>query len=66
MDEDNRQRARQGAGTAVYAPEGEDGQAREGKRRRGRQGPGMRRDARKGKGEKGLERRDSGRSPNTR
>ena len=66
MDEDNRQRARQGAGTAVYALEGEDGQAREGKGRLGRRGLGMRRDTRKGKGEKGLERGNSGRSPNTR
>ena len=66
MDIDNRQRARPGAGTAVYAPEGEDGQAREGKGRRGRRGLGMRRDARKEKGEKGLERGNIGRSTNTR
>ena len=57
---------RQGAWTAVYAPEGRDGQASEGKGRRGRRGLGMRRDTRKGKGEKGADRGDSGRSPNAR
>ena len=65
MDEDNRQRERQGAGTAVYAPDGGDGQAREGKGRPGRRGLRVRRDTRKGKGEKGVDRGDSGRSPNT-
>ena len=40
-------------GTALYAPEGGDGQAREGKGRRGRRGLGMQRDTSKGKGERG-------------
>ena len=53
VDQDNRQRARQGAGTAVYAPEREEGQAREENGRRGRRGPGMRGNIRKGKRERG-------------
>ena len=65
MDEENRQWERQGAGTAVYAPEGGDEQAREGKGRRGRRGLDMRRDTRKRKREKGVDRGDSGRSLNT-
>ena len=47
----------------MYAPEGGDGQARQGKGRRGRRGLGMLRETRKGKGEKRAHRGDSGRSP---
>ena len=66
MGEDDRRRDQQRAGIAVYAPEGRDGQAREGKGWRGRRGLGMRRGTRKGKGGKGADRGDSGRSPNAR
>ena len=50
----------------MYAPEGGDGQAREGKGRRGRRGLDMRPDTRRGKGERGPNRGDSGRSSNAR
>ena len=64
MDEGSQRRERQGAGTAVYAPEGGGGQAREGKGRWGRRGLGKRRDTRQGRGGKGVDGGDSGRSPN--
>ena len=66
VGEDERRREQQRAGTAVYAPEDRCGQAREGKGRRGRQGPGMRQGTSRGKAEKGADRGDSGRSPNAR
>ena len=66
MDEDSRRRELQGAGTAVYAPEGGGGQARERKGRRGRWGLGKRRDTRQGRGEKGVDGGEGGHSPNAR
>ena len=59
-------RGQQTARTAEYAPEDRGGQEREGRGRRGRQGPGMRQGARRGKGEKGADRGDSGHGPNAR
>ena len=63
MDEGSQRRERHGAGTAVYAPEGGGGQAREGKCGRGLRGLGKRRDTRQGRGEKRMGGGDSGRSP---
>ena len=50
----------------MYTPEGGGGQAREGKGRQGRRGLCKGRDTRQGRGEKGVDGGNSGRSPNAR